>query len=93
MVAQLAAWRVANVVLEMIREEKEDFGADHPHCWPARHWEDSHCHGHGPSTEPDTPFTAIAGSKIFSLEMSITEALTQAFCCSIGIHIEEETDY
>jgi hypothetical protein len=27
----------------------------------------------------DTPFTAIAGSEIFSLEMSKTEALTQAF--------------
>ena len=27
----------------------------------------------------DTPFTAIAGSEIFSLEISKTEALTQAF--------------
>ena len=27
----------------------------------------------------DTPFTTIAGSEIFSLEMSKTEALTQAF--------------
>ena len=36
----------------------------------------------------DTPFTAIAGSEIFSLEMSRTEALTQAFRRSIGVHIK-----
>ena len=28
----------------------------------------------------DTPFTAMAGSEIFSLEMSKTEALTQVGC-------------
>ena len=36
----------------------------------------------------DTPFTAMAGSEIFSLEMSKTEALTQAFRKSIGIRIK-----
>jgi len=40
----------------------------------------------------DTPFTTIAGSEIFSLEMSKTEALTQAFRRSIGIKIMEETE-
>merc|ERR1712241_1578319 len=40
----------------------------------------------------DTPFTAMAGSEIFSLEMSKTEALTQAFRKSIGIRIKEETE-
>merc|ERR1719163_660137 len=40
----------------------------------------------------DTPFTMIAGSEIFSLEMSKTEALTQAFRRSIGIRIMEETE-
>merc|ERR1719160_1011074 len=38
------------------------------------------------------PFTSIAGSEIFSLEMSKTEALTQAFRRSIGVRIMEETD-
>ncbi|KAF4011218.1 hypothetical protein G4228_002157 [Cervus hanglu yarkandensis] len=38
---------------------------------------------------PDTPFTAIAGSEIFSLEMSKTEALTQAFRRSIGVRIKD----
>jgi len=40
----------------------------------------------------DTPFTSIAGSEIFSLEMSKTEALTQAFRRSIGIRIKEESE-
>merc|ERR1712179_890035 len=40
----------------------------------------------------DTPFTSMAGSEIFSLEMSKTEALTQAFRKSIGVRIREETE-
>lgn len=36
----------------------------------------------------DTPFTAIAGSEVFSLEMGKTEALTQAFRKSIGVRIK-----
>jgi RuvB-like protein 2 len=34
----------------------------------------------------------MAGSEIFSLEMSKTEALTQAFRRSIGVRIKEETE-
>ncbi len=45
-----------------------------------------------PQLGPDTPFTTIAGSEIFSLEMSKTEALTQAFRRSIGVKIMEETE-
>jgi RuvB-like protein 2 len=40
----------------------------------------------------DIPFTTIAGSEIYSLEMSKTEALTQAFRKSIGVRIKEETE-
>merc|ERR1719291_1581608 len=40
----------------------------------------------------DTPFTAMAASEIFSLEMSKTEALAQAFRKSIGVRIREETE-
>ena len=36
----------------------------------------------------DTPFTSMAGSEIYSLEMSKTEALTQAIRKSIGIRIK-----
>lgn len=38
------------------------------------------------------PFTMISASEIFSLEMSKTEALTQAFRKSIGVRIREETE-
>merc|ERR1719174_164770 len=40
----------------------------------------------------DTPFTTIAASEIFSLEMNKTEALTQGFRRSIGVRIKEETE-
>ncbi|XP_049851280.1 ruvB-like 2 isoform X1 [Schistocerca gregaria] len=40
----------------------------------------------------DVPFTFIASTEIFSLEMSKTEALTQALRRSIGVRIKEETE-
>jgi len=40
----------------------------------------------------DTPFTKITASELFSLEMSKTEALTQALRRSIGVRIREETE-
>jgi RuvB-like protein 2 len=40
----------------------------------------------------ETPFAMMAGSEIFSLEMSKTEALTQAFRSAIGVRIKEETE-
>lgn len=40
----------------------------------------------------ETPFTMLAASEIFSLEMSKTEALTQAFRRSIGVRIKEEAE-
>lgn len=44
------------------------------------------------SLGPDVPFTMLAASEIFSLEMSKTEALTQYFRKSIGVRIKEETE-
>lgn len=40
----------------------------------------------------DVPFTMLASSEIYSLEMSKTEALTQAFRKSIGVRIKEESE-
>ena len=40
----------------------------------------------------ETPFTMLSGSEIFSLEMSKTEALTQAFRRSVGVRIKEEAE-
>lgn len=44
------------------------------------------------SLGPDVPFTMLASSEIFSLEMSKTEALNQAFRKSIGVRIKEESE-
>jgi DNA helicase TIP49 (TBP-interacting protein) len=40
----------------------------------------------------ETPFTSEATSELFSLDMSKTEVLTQAFCCAIGFRIKEEVE-
>jgi len=48
--------------------------------------------GMAKSLGKNTPFTMLSASEIFSLEMSKTEALTQAFRRSIGVRIKEETD-
>ena len=48
--------------------------------------------GMAQSLGSDTPFTMLASSEIFSLEMSKTEALTQAFRKSIGVRIKEESE-
>ncbi|KAK8829758.1 hypothetical protein WA577_001152 [Blastocystis sp. JDR] len=40
----------------------------------------------------ETPFTSLAASEIYSLEMSKTEALTQAFRKSIALRIKEESE-
>lgn len=41
---------------------------------------------------PETPFTSMSGSEIYSLEMSKTEALSQALRKSIGVRIREESE-
>uniref|UniRef100_F7HV97 RuvB-like helicase n=1 Tax=Callithrix jacchus TaxID=9483 RepID=F7HV97_CALJA len=91
MVGQLAARRAAGVVLEMIREGKIAGQAVLIAGQPGT-GKTAIAMGMAQALGPDTPFTAIAGSEIFSLEMSKTEALTQAFRRSIGIRIKEETE-
>ena len=48
--------------------------------------------GMSQSLGTDTFFTMLASSEIFSMEMSKTEALTQAFRKSIGVRIKEESE-
>jgi DNA helicase TIP49 (TBP-interacting protein) len=48
--------------------------------------------GMAQSLGSDVPFTMLAASEIFSMEMSKTEALTQAFRKSIGVRIKEESE-
>ncbi|CAJ1364293.1 unnamed protein product [Effrenium voratum] len=93
MVGQNGARRAAGVILSMIQEEKiagrAVLIAGQPGTGKtARRLRQGHCHGHGEGP----PFTMLAGSEIFSLEMSKTEALTQAFRRSIGVRIREEAE-
>ena len=48
--------------------------------------------GMAQSLGTDVPFTMLSSSEIFSLDMSKTEALTQAFRKSIGVRITEESE-
>lgn len=48
--------------------------------------------GMAQSMGADVPFTMVASSEIFSLEMSKTEALEQAFRKSIAVRIKEESE-
>jgi RuvB-like protein 2 len=48
--------------------------------------------GMAQSLGTDVPFTMIAASEVFSLSMSKTEALTQAFRRSMGVRIKEESE-
>lgn len=49
-------------------------------------------HGMAKTLGAETPFASMAASEIFSMEMSKTEALTQAFRKAIGVRIKEETE-
>ncbi|XP_071440779.1 ruvB-like 2 [Hetaerina americana] len=91
MVGQLTARRAAGVVLEMIKEGKiagrSILLAGQPGTGKT-----AIAMGLAQALGQDTPFTSMAGSEIYSLEMSKTEALTQAIRKSIGVRIKEETE-
>ncbi|XP_048584726.1 ruvB-like 2 isoform X2 [Nematostella vectensis] len=91
MVGQVTARRAAGIILEMIKEGKIAGRAVLIAGQPGT-GKTAIAMGMAQSLGPDTPFTSIAGSEIFSLEMSKTEALTQAFRKSIGVRIKEETE-
>jgi len=91
MVGQLQARRAAGVILQMIKEGKiagrAILIAGHPGSGKT-----ALAMGMAKALGDDTPFTSLSGSEIYSLEMSRTEALTQAFRRSIGVRVKEETE-
>jgi len=91
MVGQTQARRAAGVVVEMVKEGKIAGRAVLIAGIPGT-GKTAIAMGVAQALGTDTPFTAMAGSEIFSLEMSKTEALTQAFRKSIGVRIREETE-
>jgi len=91
MVGQKKARRAAGLILEMIKEGKIAGRALLIAGQPGT-GKTAIAMAMAQALGQDTPFTSIAGSEIFSLEMSKTEALTQAFRRSIGVRIKEETE-
>jgi len=91
MVGQGPARRAAGVVFKMIQEGKIAGRAILLAGQPGS-GKTAIAMGIAQALGEDTPFNTIAGSEIFSLEMSKTEALTQAFRRSIGVRIMEETE-
>lgn len=91
MVGQTEARRAAGVVVQMIKEGKIAGRCVMLAGGPGT-GKTAIAMGMAQALGAETPFTMIAGSEIFSLEMSKTEALTQAFRRSIGVRIKEETE-
>lgn len=91
MVGQKKARRAAGIIMQMIKEGKIAGRAMLIAGQPGT-GKTAIAMGIAQSLGADTPFTAMAGSEIFSLEFSKTEALMQAFRKSIGIRIKEESE-
>ena len=91
MVGQNEARRAAGVIVRMIQDKKIAGRAILLSGQPGT-GKTALAMGMAKSLGEDTPFTTMGGSEIFSLEMSKTEALTQAFRKSIGVRIREESE-
>lgn len=91
MVGQLEARRAAGVIVRMIKEGRIAGRAILMAGQPGT-GKTAIAMGMAKALGDDTPFTMMAGSEIFSLEMSKTEALTQVLRRSIGVRIKEEAE-
>ncbi|KAI9853147.1 MAG: RuvB-like protein 2 [Thelocarpon superellum] len=91
LVGQEKARKAAAVILHMVREGKIA-GRAVLIAGPPSTGKTAIAMGMAQSLGPDVPFTMLASSEVFSLEMSKTEALIQAFRKSIGVRIKEESE-
>eukprot|EP00253_Pinus_taeda_P021331 PITA_21331 len=91
MVGQKSARKAAGIILEMIKEGKIAGRAVLLAGQPGT-GKTAIAMGMAKSLGEETPFAMMSGSEIFSLDMSKTEALTQAFRKAIGVKIKEETE-
>ncbi|EEH37699.1 transcriptional regulator [Paracoccidioides lutzii Pb01] len=91
LVGQEKARKAAAVILQMVKDGKIA-GRAVLIAGPPSTGKTAIAMGMAQALGPDVPFTMVASSEIFSLEMSKTEALTQAFRKSIGVRIKEESE-
>lgn len=91
MVGQIAARKAAGIILQMIKAGKIAGRAVLLAGQPGT-GKTAIAMGMAKALGDETPFAMMAASEIFSLEMSKTEALTQAFRKAIGVRIKEETE-
>lgn len=91
MVGQLLARKAAGVILRLIKAGKIS-GRGVLLAGQPSTGKTAIAMGMAQALGEETPFTMMAASEIFSLEMSKTEALTQAFRRSIGVRIKEEAE-
>ena len=91
LVGQEKARKAAAIILQMVKEGKIA-GRAVLIAGPPSTGKTAIAMGMAQSLGSDVQFTMLASSEIFSLEMSKTEALTQAFRRSIGVRIKEESE-
>jgi RuvB-like protein 2 len=91
LVGQQQARKAASVILQMAKEGKIA-GRAVLISGPPSTGKTAIAIGMSKGLGDDVPFTMLASSEIFSLEMSKTEALEQAFRKSIGVRIREESE-
>ncbi|CAD6505785.1 BgTH12-01272, partial [Blumeria graminis f. sp. triticale] len=91
LVGQEKARKAAAIILEMVKDRKIA-GRAVLIAGPPSTGKTAIAMGMSQSLGPDVPFTALASSEIFSLEMSKTEALEQALRKSIAVRIKEESE-
>ncbi|KAL7561768.1 hypothetical protein ACA910_013308 [Epithemia clementina (nom. ined.)] len=91
MIGQVAARRAMGIVLKMIRKGKIG-GRSVLLAGPPSTGKTALAMALAQELGPDVPFTNLSASQVFSLELSKTEALTQAVRRSMGVRIVEETE-
>ncbi|WRT70734.1 RuvB-like helicase 2 [Kwoniella shivajii] len=91
MIGQGKARKAAGVILKMVQEGRIA-GRAILMAGPPSTGKTALAMGMTQTLGSDVPFVMLTASEVFSLEMSKTESLTQAFRRAIGVRIKEETE-
>lgn len=91
MVGQMPARKAAGIIVKMVQQGKIAGRALLLAGQPGT-GKTAIAMGMAKSLGQETPFAMLAGSELYSLDMSKTEALMQAFRKAIGVRIKEEAE-